>query len=410
MFAAAAIFAVSAQHGIPGTTRLTVRAAFSDVGSLRPGDDVRIASVRVGQVGDIRLVRGVAIADLNLSSTDKIYRNANATAASVGARSALGLKFVNLNPGTPDAGALRPGQLLGPADTTGAQDVTDLLAVLDKPTRDALGSTIRQTGRGLAGHAKDLHDTVGALPDELPDVGTISRALSSRGGAGTARMLRAVDAFAGRFQGRQQQLAGLVRQLDTTLDAAATDGGAPLSATLRKVPGTLTEARTALRKLNPPLADTGSAMTQLRSGAEALGKATPDVRGVLREGVRPLNKVPPVATKADPAVRDLTGVMRDARPLAPKLTKTVNTAADPVATLRAYSPEIADFFTYVTRALSDGDDSGHWARFFIFPSTELLTGLVPGLKDPTVSRNPYPAPGQAIKDRKTSLLGQNGGK
>lgn len=338
VFAGAALFAVNAQHGIPGATKTTVRAAFDDVGSLRVGDEVRIAGVRVGQVGNITLENGKAVAELELTEVDKVYRNASATAAAVGARSALGLKFVALEPGTPDAGQIAPDQIIPASKTTGAQDITDLLTVLDQPTRDALGSTVRETGNGVAGQGGNLSDALRSLPRELPDLATVSRALSADGGADTTQMLAALDRFAGRFTGRQEQIAGFVKNLNTTLSAVSVDGGAPLGQTIDRAPATLNDVRGALNALAEPLADARSAMTDLRGGAQALGQATPDVRGVLREAVPPLNKVPAVVDQATPAVDGLTKVMSDARPLAPRLSNTVNLAADPLATVAAYAP------------------------------------------------------------------------
>lgn len=405
VFVAAVVFALNAQGGLPGSTETAVRAAFADVGSLRTGDEVRIGGVRVGQVGEITLENNQAVAELELSGVDKVYRNATATAASVGAKSALGLKYVSLEPGTPEAGEIPPDQVIPPTKTTGAQDITDLLTVLDKPVRDALGSTLRETGRGTAGQGGNLGDALANLPQELPDLAKVSRALSADGGADTTQMLQALDRFSGRFAGRQEQLTALVDNMDTTFDAVNVDGGVPLGGAIERAPATLSDVRGTVNALRQPLADTRSAVTDLREGAQALGEATPDVRGVLREAVPPLDKMPPVANQAVPAVEDLTHVMTDARPLAPRLTRTVRLAADPLATMSPYAPEISDFFTYVSRALSDGDDAGHWARFFISVSPELVGGVVPGAPAPLVHRDPYPEPGEAGNQRTSPLLG-----
>ena len=72
LFAGAVLFAVNAQHGLPGSTETTVQVAFDDVGSLREGDEVRIGGVRVGQVGKITLSGGHAIAELELSGVDTV--------------------------------------------------------------------------------------------------------------------------------------------------------------------------------------------------------------------------------------------------------------------------------------------------------------------------------------------------
>lgn len=403
LFAGACVLGVTAQRGLPGATTTTVRAAFNDVGALRVGDDVRIGGVRVGQVGAITLQDGRAVARLDLSDVSKVYQNATATTATVGARSALGLKYVALTPGTPVAGEIPPGQVISPSETTGAQDVTDLLTVLDKPTRDALGSTVREVGGGLAGRGGDLEDALKSLSSEERDIGTVSRALSANQGADTTEMLEAVDTFAGRFSGRQQEISGLERNLDATINAVGTGQGKPLGDALDRAPSTMKQARGALNSLDRPLTDVERAMTDLRPGGAALGRATPDVRSVLRDSVPPLEKVPRVARQAEPAVTDLTAVMADAKPLAPRLTRGLNLAADPLATMAAYSGDISNFFTYLTRALSDGDDAGHWARMMVIPDTETVSGNVPNTEDPLMHRDPYAPPGQAVNENAPPL-------
>ncbi|NKQ57737.1 MCE family protein [Amycolatopsis sp. K13G38] len=398
-FAASVGVAINASNGLPGQSRTVAYAAFDDVGALRAGDDIRIAGVRVGQVGDIRLDGDHAVVELKFDGDRPIYRGSKAVTASVGARSALGQKYVAFTPGDPASGTLPDGATIPATKTSGAQDLSDLISVFDDPTRQALGSTVRQLGGGVAGHSQDLNDALRALPAELPDLGTVSSALASRSADVTA-MLRTVDQFAARFQGRQQQLSDLTGQLGTTLGAVATDGGQPLADTLKQTPDTLRQAREALKNLQGPLADTQQAVRVLQPGATALGQATPDLRGVLREGVPPLNKLPGVDAQAVPAVTDLTQVFADARPLAPEVTGALHDAAPLVQTLAPYAPEIAMWFTYADGALSDGDAAGHWLRIYPLLGTESVTGAPAGVRDPLTVRDPYPAPGQAAQDKK----------
>ncbi|MEV5302802.1 MlaD family protein [Amycolatopsis methanolica] len=407
-FAGALYVALTASAGLPGQSGTVVRAAFTDVGGLRAGDDVRIANVRVGQVTAIDLVDGTPQVTMRLDDDRPIYRNASAAAASVGARSALGQKYVDLEPGAPEAGRLDPGAVIPVTATVGAQELSDVLAVLDAPTRQALGSTIREVGGGAGGHVPDFADAVGALPTMLPDLGTVSRALTAGSGHDLSRLLQAANRFATAFDGRQQQLGELAGRLDTTLRALDPGGGEPLRAALDRAPDTLVQARGALRDLRQPLISAESALTILAPGADALGSATPDVRGVLREGIPPLQHLTGVADQAQPAVDALTTTLADARPLAPMLTRAVATAQRPLSQIAPYSPEISMFFTDFADAMQYGDAAGHYLRIYPPIGTESVTGLV-GLKDPTVTRDPYSAPGEAQNHRRTSLLGNQGG-
>jgi phospholipid/cholesterol/gamma-HCH transport system substrate-binding protein len=405
MFACSVWVAVTATSGLPGQAKTVVRAAFENVGALRSGDDVRIAGVRVGRVGDIRVEGDQAVAELQFDGECEIYRNAHAVTASVGARSALGEKFVDFTPGSQDAGTLRPGETIPSTKTTGAQELADVLAVLDEPTRRALGSTVREVGGGSGGHSGDLRDALAALPGELPALGNVAKALSTNDGADLTRTLQAIDALAGRFDGRQQQISQLVGQLDTTLAAVAVDDGKPLGDALTQAPDTLKQVRGALQSLQAPLADTQAAMSALRPGADALGAATPDVRGVLREAVQPLDKLPGFDQKAEPAVGELTHVLSDARPLAPRLTTALENAHTPLSVLAPYSPEVARFFSYAADALHEGDAAGNWLRIYLLFNSESVDGAIAGVKDPITARDPYPAPGQAGKQTKNTLFG-----
>ncbi|WP_214366567.1 MlaD family protein [Pseudonocardia sp. H11422] len=398
-FAASVVFAFRAQYGIPGAQVTLVKAAFGDVGSLRVGDDVRIASARVGSVDDVRYEDGRAVAILKLDGDRPVYQNSSATTASVGARSALGQKFVDLDPGSPEAGALGPDDVIPARDTRGAQEVSDLFTVFDPPTRAALGSTLREAGGGLAGHSQDLQDALAAAPQMLPNLGTVSRSLTADGGDDLVGLLQSASTLSERFAGREQEIASLLTNMSATFDAIAVDGAAPFEQTLQASPETLRDARSALDELNGPLTDTRDAVLALRPGAEALGAATPDVRGVLREGVGPLQRVPGVADAAEPAVAELTGLMADARPLTPRLADTVAETAGLLADLAPYSPEIAHWFTNVSSALHDGDGAGNWLRIYPIFESDTVSGTLP-VEDPLVARNANPEPGESAQDIK----------
>jgi phospholipid/cholesterol/gamma-HCH transport system substrate-binding protein len=400
----AAVFAYFSDQGSPFGTQTVVTAAFDDVGSLRTGDDVRIAGVRVGAVRDVSYRDGHAMVELEIDGKRPIYGDAAVSTASVGARSALGQKIVNLNPGTPGAGPIRPEQVIPQRDTRGAQEIGDLLAVFDPPTRDAMGSVLREVGGGLAGHQDDLNDLLKNAPAAVPALGTVSRALTADDGADLTALMSRADTLAGRFAGREQQISDLVSEVGTTLDAFGVDQTKPLTATLDTAPASLRDVRAALDSLNPPLADTEAAMTGLRPGAQALGAAVPDLRGVLREGVAPLDKVPGVMDTAEPAVTDLTTTMHDLQPLAPRLARTLDLASDPLSYLAPYAPEISQFFTGMAGAMKDGDAAGHWLRVLPMFSSESVTGAGIPIKDPTIARDAYPKPGEAEGDVKPTPL------
>ncbi|NMI00167.1 MlaD family protein [Pseudonocardia acidicola] len=385
--------AIFAFKGLPGQPYSYAKAAFDNVGALSPGDDVRINSLRAGQVRSIDLVNGHAVVEVQLNGNRPVYRDAR---AAIKARSALGQKFLELSPGTAAAGPLGSA-VLPISQTAGSNELDDVLNVFDQPTRDAAASALREVGGGLTGHSEDMADAMAAAPDLLHDIGDVSTAAASDQ-TDLVGLLQSGDRLAGRFSGKERQISQLIDQLDSTLGAVAVDSGVPLASALHAAPGTLAEAARAFDALQAPLADTQSAMTALQPGAAALGEATPDVRGVLREGIAPLRKVPAVAEDARPAVSDLTQTLADARPLAPEAATMLARARTPLEVLAPYSPEIGLWFTYTAQALSYGNEAGHYLRIapLLAPESASGTALV---RDPTVHRDPYPAPGQAQTEK-----------
>lgn len=393
LFGASLYVANVAFKGLPGQSYTYAKMAFDEVGALMPGDDVRINSLRAGQVRSIELVDDAAVVEVQLDSGQRVYRDAR---AAVRARSALGQKFVEVDPGSPTAGPLG-ADVIPVAQTLDSNELDDLLDVFDEPTRNAAAGTLREVGGGLTGRSEDLADAVAAAPELLRDLGEVSAAAAADE-TDLVGLMRSGERLAGRFSGREQHISQLIDQLDTTLRAVAVDGGVPLADTLRATPDTLTAARRAFDALEAPLATTKSAMTGLQPGAAALGAATPDLHGVLREAVAPLEKVPGVAEDAEPAVRDLTQTAADARPLAPKFATMLARARTPLEVLAPYSPEIGLWFTYTAEALSNGDQSGHYLRIAPLLAPETISGSVL-VEDPTVHRNPYPAPGEAQTEK-----------
>ncbi|HEY2057347.1 MlaD family protein [Amycolatopsis sp. NBC_01480] len=388
------LFGMTASSGVPGAPKTVVRAAFHNVGApLKVGDDVRENSSRIGRVADLRYDGRQAVVTLELDGTVPVYADAR---AAVWDQSALAKKLVELDRGHAGAGPLGD-RVIPPDRNVDSADLDQVLDVLDGPTRDALTGTVREAGDGAAGHSQDLHDFLEHAPAELTGIGTTAGALTAPAADLPALLLRA-DQLAGSFQGHQQQLADLVKQAGDTAGALVVDNGKPLQDTVGKLPGTLTDAKAALDSLSRPLADLHGTLAAVRPGAQALGQATPDLRGVLREAPAPLGAVPGVAQKAGPALADLTGVLADARPLAPALSRGLVDLASPVNTLAQYSTQVVEFFRRIESMVSTEVSPGvHGARVGV--AVEGLSAATGGLlPDPLQGQDAYPAPGQADRE------------
>ena len=385
-FVVAVIFGLNATHGSPVKERTTVEAAFENVAGLMVGDDVRIASARVGYVEEMKIDDGHAVLVLKIDDPEqKLY--ADATAA-VTDRSGFGQKFVNLDPGTPGAGKL-DGRIER-SSTIRSEDINELFNVFDDKTRSAANTTLSEFGGGMTGHAADLNDLLDTAPGILENTAAVSDALAVNQANDFVGLLQSSDRLAARFRGREQHAANVLDQMGTTLDALAVDGGDPLSETIQDAPETLDDLKSALDELEQPLENTASAMEELRPGAEALADATPDLRAFMRESEEPLSDLPRVNEQGEPALDALTDLVHDARPLARQLITTGDSGAPPVTKLAAYTPEVIRWFEWIADTTKYPTEGGNYTRILTLINDESIGGKGKAL---TLQRNVYGDPG-----------------
>jgi phospholipid/cholesterol/gamma-HCH transport system substrate-binding protein len=386
------------QTGLPFTPKTLVKASFGNVHSLRVNDDVRENSRRIGRVSEEAITGNDALITLEIDGKQPVYGNATAQIWDV---SALATKFVEFNPGTPDAGPLGDRVIPAKSDTD-SSDLNQVLNIFDPVTRDATQTTLRQVGGGFVGHGQDFQDALATAPDLLRNLGTVSVDLASPQ-FDMPDVLRSGDALSVSLHGREAEIAALEQQADQTMQALSVDAGKPLSDTLDKAPGTLKALRPALDAINGPLSDTRVTMTDLEPGAESLGDATPDARGFLRQSVPVARQVPDVADQAKPQVEDLTDMVSDARPVVPRVTDAIAYLETPLQVLKPYAPELAQMIVRLNSFVSEGPEPNkRYARLNINVDADTVTGGVFG-SGSNYRQDVYAKPGQTAKDRMTGV-------
>ena len=391
---ASLLFAFVSHKGLPGRSYTYATAAVAEVpAGLKAGDEVRVKGVRVGQVHGISYEDGGPRIEMQLPGDLEMHGDARARIRS---RSTLGQKYVDVDPGTEGAGPLGDG-IISLDRTESLVELDQLFDTLDAPTREALGSAVRELGGGAAGHGRDLNDLMAASPDLLADFGTTFGGLSEERTRLVA-FLAASERLAGRFAGREAELERLIGEMGETFDALAVDAGEPLRETLDRLPPTL-------EAVEPALGDVGRAAAELRGGvsgfapaAEALGEATPDLRAATREAVPTLRASPPVNELAAPAFAALAGTFNDARPLAPQLRRGLGSAAQFLSVLAPYAPELDLLFDHAAEALSQGDRYSNYLRIVSISLGADGGGALVPADNPFVNRNAYPEPGEAATD------------
>jgi phospholipid/cholesterol/gamma-HCH transport system substrate-binding protein len=243
---ATAVLAISiANTNLSSTNSYTAR--FSDVTLLLPGDDVRIAGVRVGQVQE------VGIADRKQAevtfSVDAGRRLPAGVTATIKFRNLVGQRYIALGQGTGGNGLLEPGGSIPLDRTRPALDLTELFngfkplfRALSPDDVNKLSYEIIQVLQGEGGTVESLLSHTASLTKAIADKdAVIGQVITNLNG-----LLDTVNA-------RGQQLSDLVVTLQQLVSGLAADrkpiGDAvqALSGLAGTTSGLLAEAREPLR-------------------------------------------------------------------------------------------------------------------------------------------------------------------
>jgi phospholipid/cholesterol/gamma-HCH transport system substrate-binding protein len=140
---------------VGGSKRYPVIARFSNVGSLKVGDPVRVAGVLIGEVQGISLVDYAAEAQLLVDNSLKLPED---TIASVLSAGLLGDAYVSLSPGASEKDLPAMGRI---QQTEPAVSLTELLG------KYAFGNPVaddKAKGDAPPGTKPESHENSGAVP------------------------------------------------------------------------------------------------------------------------------------------------------------------------------------------------------------------------------------------------------
>jgi phospholipid/cholesterol/gamma-HCH transport system substrate-binding protein len=174
------------------------QALFTEAGGLKPGNEVRVAGVRVGEVTDVRLDGDHVVVSFQAKGVDLH----DATTAAIKVKTMLGQKFVAVDPlgtGSLD-GAIPLDRTTTPYDVNAAvSDMSTTFGEIDtkqlEESFDALSTAFKNT-------PESVQQMVGGLTD-------LSRTISSRDSE-LDQLLEATDGVTGTLASRNTELASLI--------------------------------------------------------------------------------------------------------------------------------------------------------------------------------------------------------
>lgn len=297
-----------------GEERFELKAEFSSAQAVTPGQGqtVTIAGINVGQVSGSELESGRAIVTMQI---DEKYAGLIHPDASLLLRPRTGLQdmTIEVDPGT-SGQEVPEGSTLPLANSQPNVQPDQIFASLDGDTRSFLQLLLQAAGKGLGDNGPKLAAGLKRFEPFARDLARINGALAKR----RENIKRAITNFGLLSQElghRDTRLAEFVTSSNDVLASFARQE-ASLRATLRELPGALSETHRALVSGDRFARQLGPGSRRLIPAARALGPALREVRPLFR------NTVGPIRNQIRPFTRDVQKPLRHVKQLAKPLENT----------------------------------------------------------------------------------------
>ena len=298
--------AYNANSGLPFVPTYNIAVEVPNAEKLVRGNEVRMGGVRIGQITSITpetdLETGELHAELALALDPDVEPLPEDSTVTVRARSALGLKYLELEPGESDEG-FESGSVVPVSSSRPAGDIDDFLETFDEPTRIAAQANLVEFGNALAGRGPDINAALGELPGVLENLEPVMENLSAPD-TRLERFISALAASAAEVAPVAAEQAEMFVNLDTTFTALASVAPS-LSETIAETPPTFIVAEETLPTIRPFLANSAGLFNELRPGVQALTASAPTIADALEAGVDPLNDSPRLNRELAPTAQSL---------------------------------------------------------------------------------------------------------
>jgi len=305
-----------------GTDFFELKGEFSTAQSVTPGQGqtIQIAGVSVGEIDKVELVDGRAIVTM---SVRRKYKELVKRDATMLLRPKTGLKdmVIEMDPGTPGLPSVPEGYMVPVSQTRPDVNLDEILANLDRDTRDYLRLLVAGGGEGLKNNGRNFRNAFRRFEPLGRDTAKLTRLLAERR-RNLARLIHNLQLLITEVGTKDKELAELVVSQNAVFEAFANQDD-NLRETFRLLPGTLRSTNTALAQSDELSQLLGPTLRKLRPGARALDNAQRATQDFARETIDPVrDQVRPFTRDAQPAARLLRPAARDLARITPRLRES----------------------------------------------------------------------------------------
>jgi phospholipid/cholesterol/gamma-HCH transport system substrate-binding protein len=307
---------------IPGVDEqpFVLKAEFSDAQGVMPGQGqtIRVAGMRIGDIGKVDLEQGKAIVTMEIDQEFKDVVRQDATAL---LRPRTGLKdmFIEVDPGTKAAPAMKENGRITVENTAPDVDADEVLSALDSDTRAYLQLLINGAGKGLKGRGNDLREVLARLGPLHRDIARVNGAFAERRRE-LSRLIHNYGSSVTELAKRDRELSTLVEAQSHALERWSSEDR-NISAAVARLPGTLRTLQSALVRVDELGQEIPPGLNAMRPVVRQLHQTNLQVRPfareatpILRDQVRPFVRAArPYVRNVRPAPRNLANASPDVR-------------------------------------------------------------------------------------------------
>ena len=289
----AVFLAYNANNGLPFVPTYRLSVLVPNANTLVKGNDARIGGVRVGIVEKIEPVQDpdtgkvYAKVDLKLDKTaEPVPKDSTVVVRS---RSALGLKYLEINKGTSSEGYAEGSTLPLRVATPEPVEIDEFFNIFDRQTRAASRGNLIAFGNALAGRGPDLNVALGEL--------SLRALMPGRSSANRVALCPRKVLIRGAVRISVSKVGG-ASEIDSWMYGRATSAKAPKVdsratniCACASATGATSEALSASARKNRPTPVFGEARLRA-TGSRRVTRGRSSPRATFRSGPRPASASP----------------------------------------------------------------------------------------------------------------------
>jgi phospholipid/cholesterol/gamma-HCH transport system substrate-binding protein len=376
VIAAAVVVAILGTGASDDGGSYKVRAIFDNAVSVIPGEDVKIAGVKVGRISDLDVTRDKKAA-ITLDVTEPGFQDFRTDATcTIRPQSLIGEKFVECTPTQPRAvgepaaqplpeikrGKGKGEHLLPVSQTSSPVDIDLINNILRKPYAERLSIILNELGVAVAGRGKDLNETIKRANPALRETDKVLNILANQNRI-LANLATDSDTVLAPLARERRAVADQFAQSATVAQATA-ERGDDLEADLQKLPGFLRQLRPTMVRLGaladqatPVFTDLGAQANNINTLVTQLGPFSNAALPAFRTLGQAADIGGPALTASDPTIKELGRFAKAAKPVAKNAALLLDSLQKTGGVER-----LMDYIFYQVAAVNGFDQYGHYLR------------------------------------------------